>query len=409
MLKIGLIGKTNAGKTTLFNAVTMRNEEISNYPFTTKAPNIGVGYVKSPCVHKELGVQDNPKNSSCIDGWRFIPIEVIDLPGLISGAWAGKGLGNQFLSIATQADALLHVVDASGSINSKGEITEPGSGSPLADYYDIEEELILWYTKNIKENAEFVTRLMEGKKLDLVKAFAEVMSGLKVKESHVESALERTQLQEIPFEDWDEAEFKTFATEIRYLSKPTLIVANKMDMPVAEKNFLGLQETFGEKFVIPCSADVELALRRAEKTGIISYAPGEEGFRIKDPSNMTPKQAWALDYVKSRMLDKWLHTGVDMALYFTVFKLLSMNVVYPVEDSKRFSDSKGNVLPDAFMLPNGSTPYELAKAIHSDLSEGFLYAIDATTGLRLPKDYILRDRDVITIVSTKRKPRISKQ
>lgn len=403
MLRIGIIGKTNTGKTTFFNAVTMLNAEISNYPFTTKTPNIGVGYVKTPCVCRELGVTDNPKNSACINGWRFIPVEVVDLPGLIKGAWAGAGLGIQFLSVAAQSDVLLHIVDASGSINAKGEICEPGMGSPLADYYDIEEELIRWYMKNLIENAEQVRRLMQGKGLDLSKALTEVLAGIKVKEWHVKEALQRSKLMGIPFEDWDDEDFKAFATEIRYISKPTLIVANKMDLPVAEKNFQGLQETFGERFVVPCSADVELMLRRAEKAGAISYVPGEEGFKVKDESKLTPKQKWAINYVQSRVFDKWLRTGVDQALSIAVFKLLMMNVVYPVEDAKRYSDKKGNVLPDAFMLPQGSTPLDLAREIHSELAEGFLYAIDAVTGIRLPKDYQLHDRDVISIISTRKR------
>jgi ribosome-binding ATPase YchF (GTP1/OBG family) len=403
MLRIGIIGKTNTGKTTFFNAVTMLNAEISNYPFTTKTPNIGVGYVKTPCVCRELGVKDNPKNSACINGWRFIPVEIVDLPGLIKGAWAGAGLGNQFLSVAAQSDVLLHVVDASGSINAKGEICEPGMGSPLADYYDIEEELIRWYMKNLIDNAEQVRRLMQGRGLELSKALTEVLAGIKVKEWHVKEALNRAKLTGIPFEDWDDEDFKAFATEIRYISKPTLIVANKMDLPVAEKNFLGLQETFGERFVVPCSADVELMLRRAEKAGAISYVPGEEGFKVKDESKLTPKQKWAINYVQSRIFDKWLRTGVDQALAIAVFKLLMMNVVYPVEDAKRYSDKRGNVLPDAFMLPQGSTPLDLAREIHSELAEGFLYAIDAVTGIRLPKDYQLHDRDVISIISTRKR------
>ncbi|NHV60831.1 MAG: redox-regulated ATPase YchF [Candidatus Verstraetearchaeota archaeon] len=403
MLRIGIIGKTNTGKTTFFNAVTMLNAEISNYPFTTKTPNIGVGYVKTPCVCRELGVKDNPKNSACINGWRFIPVEIVDLPGLIKGAWAGAGLGNQFLSVAAQSDVLLHVVDASGSINAKGEICEPGMGSPLADYYDIEEELIRWYMKNLIDNAEQVRRLMQGRGLELSKALTEVLAGIKVKEWHVKEALNRAKLTGIPFEDWDDEDFKAFATEIRYISKPTLIVANKMDLPVAEKNFLGLQETFGERFVVPCSADVELMLRRAERAGAISYVPGEEGFKVKDESKLTPKQKWAINYVQSRVFDKWLRTGVDQALAIAVFKLLMMNVVYPVEDAKRYSDKKGNVLPDAFLLPQGSTPLDLAREIHSELAEGFLYAIDAVTGIRLPKDYQLHDRDVISIISTRKR------
>ncbi|MEM2667814.1 MAG: TGS domain-containing protein, partial [Candidatus Methanomethylicaceae archaeon] len=299
--------------------------------------------------------------------------------------------------------ALLHIVDASGSINEKGEICEPGAGSPLADYYDIEDELIRWYMKNIADNAEKIRKMILNKGMSTSRALFEVLAGIKVKEWQINEALERTNLQEVPFIDWDNEDLKAFATEIRYISKPTLIVANKMDIPIAEKNFRGLQEALGEKFVVPCSAEVELMLRRATKAGAIEYIPGEEGFRIKDESKLTPRQKWAINYVQSRIFDKWLTTGVDQALSIVVFKLLKMNVVYPVEDPKKFSDSKGNVLPDAILMPQGATPFDLAKEIHSDLAEGFLYAIDAVTGIRLPKDYTLRDRDVISIVSTRKK------
>ena len=131
MIKIGLIGKTNAGKTTFFNASTLLSAPVSNYPFTTKKPNLGQAYVKTVCVCKELGVVDNPRNSSCIDGARFIPIQLIDLPGLIKGSWMGKGLGTQFLSVASQADALIHIADASGSVGVDGKLTKPGMGNPV--------------------------------------------------------------------------------------------------------------------------------------------------------------------------------------------------------------------------------------------------------------------------------------
>jgi ribosome-binding ATPase YchF (GTP1/OBG family) len=405
VLKVGIIGKTNAGKTTFFNAVTMLNAEISNYPFTTKTPTYGVGYLKTACVCRELGVKDTPKNSTCIDGWRFIPVEVIDLPGLIKGASEGAGLGIQFISIAAQADVLLHVVDASGSIDSNGKICEPGLGSPLADYYDIEEEIIKWYTKNLVENAEKVSRLIDAKSMPLGKALFEILSGIKVTEKNIADALSRTKLSGVEFGEWEDEDFRAFASEIRYLSKPTIIVANKMDMPVSERNFKGLQDTFGEAFVVPVSADVELVLRRAEKLGLISYIPGEEIFKIKDASMLSAKQKWALDYVRGRMLDKWLRTGVDLAMSAAIFKLMRMNVIYPVEDAKKYSDSKGNVLPDAYMLPHGSTPLDLAKAVHTHLADGFLYAIDATSGFRLPNDYTLRDRDVISIVTARKKPK----
>src|SRR6266576_1755399 len=124
MIRIGIIGKTNTGKTTFFNAATSSTEEVSTYPFTTKKPNTATGQVQTLCVCRELDVTDKPRNSTCIDGWRFIPIEVIDLPGLIKGAFEGKGLGTQFLNVVSQADALLHVVDASGGVDAEGKITQ---------------------------------------------------------------------------------------------------------------------------------------------------------------------------------------------------------------------------------------------------------------------------------------------
>src|SRR5574341_2336295 len=170
MIKIGLIGKTNTGKTTFFNSATLASAEISNYPFTTKQPSVGNATAITLCVHKEFGVQDQPKNSRCIDGWRFIPVELVDLPGLIKGAWEGKGLGNQFLSIAAQSDALLHIVDASGSIDASGKIAEPGTGDPVADIGDIEEELVMWYLKLFEANRDKISRAISGAGMDIVHA-----------------------------------------------------------------------------------------------------------------------------------------------------------------------------------------------------------------------------------------------
>ena len=141
MLTIGIVGKTNTGKTTLFNAATLLNAKISNFPFTTKEPDIGTAYVCDVCVCKELDVKDNPLNSTCIAGWRYVPVKIIDVPGLLKDAWMGRGLGNQFLSAIGQADALIHVVDASGSIDADGKMTQPGSGNPVQDAMDTEMEL----------------------------------------------------------------------------------------------------------------------------------------------------------------------------------------------------------------------------------------------------------------------------
>jgi hypothetical protein len=76
-----------------------------------------------------------------------------------------------------------------------------------------------------------------------------------------------------------------------------------------------------------------------------------------------------------------------------------MNVVYPVEDEDKFSDRKGNVLPDAFLIPHSASVHDLAAEIHTDLAKSMIYAVDARTKIRLPADYALRDRDVVKIVA----------
>ena len=402
MVKIGLIGKTNTGKTTFFNAATLGTAEISTYPFTTKQPNYGVGYVSTPCVCKEFGVKDNPRNSKCINGWRHIPIELIDLPGLIKGAWAGKGLGNQFLSVASQSDALLHVVDASGSVDEEGRLTEPGTGDPLADYYDIEEELVMWFMKLIDRSTDRITRsLKKGK--ELPEAMEEVLMGVKVNREHIRQALIQSNLEKKDFENWTPMDDRRFASALREISKPTLIVANKMDLDTAPDNFKKLRDQLTDKILVPCSAEAELILRRAEQKKLIRYIPGEEEFEIIDESKLTERQRWALDFIRRRVLDEYMRTGVQFALNVAVFKLLKMNAVYPVYDIQKLSDRHGNVLPDVYLMPDGADVRELAQVIHSELAKGLLYAIDARTGLRLPANYKLKDRDVLSVVSATRR------
>ena len=402
LVRIGLIGKTNTGKTTFFNAATLGTAEISTYPFTTKQPNYGVGYVLTPCVCREFGVKDNPRNSKCVDGWRHIPIELIDLPGLIKGAWAGKGLGNQFLAVASQSDVLLHVVDASGSVDEEGRLTEPGTGDPLADYYDIEEELVMWFMKLIDRSTDRIIRsLRKGK--ELPEAMEEVLMGVKVNREHIRQALIRSNLEKKDFENWTPMDDKRFATALREVSKPTLIVANKMDLDTAPENFKRLRDQLMDKIVIPCSAEAELILRRAEQRKLIRYIPGEEEFEIINESSLTERQKWALDFIRKRILDEYMRTGVQFALNVAVFKLLKMNAVYPVYDVQKLSDRHGNVLPDVYLMPDGADVRELAKVIHSELAKGLLYAIDARTGLRLPANYKLKDRDVLSVVSTTRR------
>ena len=402
MIKIGLIGKTNTGKTTFFNAATLGSAEISNYPFVTKQPNVGNASAITLCVHKESGVLDSPRNSRCIDGWRFIPIELVDLPGLIKGAWEGKGLGNQFLSIAAQSDALLHIVDVSGSIDASGKIAEPGTGDPIADIADIEEEVIMWYLKLLEGNYDKISRSIHSSN-DVVSSITEIFRGIGVREDHVKYALSVNELQNIKFDDFNPENRRNFCWSLREISKPTLIVANKVDLPVATENFRRLREEYKDSIIVPTSADAELTLRRAQARGLIKYLPGDERFEMTNQSSLNDKQKWALNFIRKDVLNEYMRTGVQFAINVAVFKLLRMNAVYPVADPTKMSDRSGNVLPDVYLMKTGSTVKDLAEDIHTDLAKGLLYAIDVRDGLRLPTSYHLKDRDILSIVSARKK------
>ena len=402
MIKVGLIGKTNTGKTTFFNSATLDTAEISNYPFTTKQPHVGNASAITLCVHKEFDVQDSPKNSRCINGWRFIPVDLVDLPGLIKGAWEGKGLGNQFLSVAAQSDALLHIVDGSGSIDASGKIAEPGTGDPVADVADIEEELVMWYLKLFEGNHDKISRAINSG-VDIIYAITDVFRGIGVREHHVRFALEDNNLIAVRFDDFGPQRSKDFCWSLRDISKPTLIVANKVDLPSAAENFRRLREQYKDMIVVPCSADAELTLRRAENRGLIRYIAGDERFEIKDQAVLNDKQKWALNFIRKDILDEYMRTGVQFAINVAVFKLLRMNTVYPVADASKLTDKHGNILPDVYLMKSGATVEDLAKDIHSELAKGLLYAIDIRDGLRLPTNYQLKDRDVVSIISTKKK------
>ena len=401
-IRLGLIGKTNTGKTTFFNAATLASNEISSYPFTTKKPVTGIAHAISLCVHQEFKIQDNPNNSKCVDGWRYIPIELIDLPGLIKDAWKGKGLGNQFLSIAAQSDAILHVVDASGGIDSTGKITQTGTGDPISDFADIEEELIMWYHKILEGNRDKVSKLLNTGH-DIVSAITDLYRGIGVNKNHVKETITAVSLEDKKFDDYSISDVKKFVSYLRKISKPTLIVANKIDVDGADKNFDRLRARYNDSIVIPVSGDSEFSLRRAEQKGLIKYSPGSEQFEILKHDDLNEKQVNALEFIKKGIMGEYMRTGVQFAINIAVFKLLKMNSIYPIAVEKNLTDKKGRVLPDLILLKDGSTIADLAHEIHTDLVKGLLYAKDLRYNLRLPVDYQLRDRDVVSLISAAKK------
>ena len=398
---VGVVGKPNVGKSTFFAAATLKDVPIADYPFTTIQPNVGVAHLKTKCVCKEMGVTDNPQNSACVNGTRLIPVKVVDVAGLVEGASKGKGLGNQFLDDLRQADALIQVVDASGSTDLEGRKVPPGSHNPVGDITMVEHEFDLWMFGILKKDWEKATRSLEQTGGKVVEHLAERLSGLSVTFADVEHVVLHLHLRTEKPSTWTDDQLMQFVVETRKLTKPSLVAANKADLPTAPPNIAELRKT--GRMVVPCASEAELLLRKAAEHQLVEYTPGDSGFTVKDPQRLSPAQSNALRMVDEKVMKVYGGTGVQDAVNQAFFELLQAVVVFPVEDETRLSDKEGRVLPDAFVMKGGSTAIDLARTVHSELAESFLYAVDARTGKRLGSDHVLKDRDIVKIVSSSKR------
>lgn len=392
---LGIVGKPNVGKSTFFKACSLAEVEIANRPFVTVLPNHGVGYVKVDCIDKEFNTQCMPKHGFCINHQRFVPIDLMDVAGLVKGASQGKGLGNQFLDDLRQADAFIHIVDASGTTDLEGKPAK--NHNPIEDIEMLESELDLWYLEILKKVWKTFSRQLQQTKENFAKAVAKQFSGLKVKEEHIKKIMLKLNYNSEKPSEWTENQLSNFSHELRHLTKPMIIAANKCDMFDAKENIEKMKKNFINYIIIPCSADSELALREAAKHELIEYIPGDSNFKINE-NKINEKQKEALNKIKKNVLDVYGNTGVQQILNMAVFDLLKYLAIFPAGATK-LADSKGNILPDCFLLPENSTALDFAYFLHTDFGKNFIRAIDARSKKALGKEYKLKNRDALEIVT----------
>jgi hypothetical protein len=397
-MQIGIVGKPNVGKSTFFNAATEAHAEIANYPFTTIDANRGVMYVRKPCPCKEFKVECTPHNSKCINGTRYVPIEAIDVAGLVPDACKGRGLGNKFLDDLSQADALIHIIDASGGTDAEGNPCGVGKHDSLEDIEFLEKEITYWLKGIIKKNWEAVAKRSELEDKKIEDMLAEKLTGLRVKEEHINNAIKKLNINKDKPSNWTDEELLKLSDFVRKISKPMLIAFNKSDIATGEQIKKADELSKKGYVVVPTSAECELALKNAAKNGLIDYKPGSNSFKILNESGLTDKQGKGLEYIKTHVLDKYGSTGIQKCIDEAV-KMLDLIVVYPVEDETHLKDKQNRVLPDAYFMKSNSTAKDLAYKVHTDLGDNFIRAVDARTKRVIGADHKLKDGDVIRIIA----------
>jgi len=372
--------------------------QIANYPFTTIEPNHGTGFVRIDCIDTFFKVQCNPRTGYCKNHQRFVPVDLVDVAGLVPGASEGKGLGNKFLDDLRKADALIHVIDCSGSTNEKGEPVALNSYDPANDIKFLETEIDLWFKGVVEKNILKIARKRFESKSELLQSLSEIFSGLCVKSFQLEKAINACNLIEKKLFDWTQDDFLAFAIQLRKQSKPIIIAANKIDLPGAIENLGKLKKQFPEQIIFGCSADSELALKKAVNAALIEYLPGDADFKIL--KDLSAGQSQALTAIQKNVLEKLSGTGCEKILNAIVFDLLKCIAIFPA-GSNKLVDSEGRILPDCFIMPPGTTALDFAFSLHSDIGNNFIRAINVKTKQLVGKDHKLEHRDAIEIIFNK--------
>ena len=395
---IGIVGKPNVGKSAFFRSLTLADAESGDFPFTTIDPNSAIGYVKIKDPALDFDKHSNPRDGFVLGDWRFAPIEIIDVAGLVPGAHEGKGLGNKFLDDLRQADALIHVIDLSGGTNEKGEKVEINSYNPANDIKFLEEELDHWFLNVLKKNWLNIEKKFRQQDMKLEDALNTVLSGLNISLDDIYAAclelkLDKTNASENVFE---------LAQKLRQLSKPMIIAANKCDVLMEdnlwEKKLNSLKEQFPNYLIIPILAQYEANVKTASKAGLLDYIPGDVSFSVTDESKLNDAQKAGLAQI-DKVMKKMNGSGVQQCLDAAVFDLLKLKPIFP--GGSKLEDSKGNTLPDCFLMKEDATALDFAYRLHTDFGKYFIKSIDIKTKMMVGKDHSLKFGDIVEIVSGK--------
>jgi GTP-binding protein YchF len=357
-MKVGIVGMPNAGKSSLFNALTKAGAEAANYPFTTIEPNIAVVPVQDErltTVSQMIGASEIVEDT----------ISFHDIAGLVRGASEGEGLGNKFLANIRETDALVHVVRAH---HDDGIIHPEGSVNPLRDIETIETELIFADLEQVEKRTLKVVREARGGDKS---ALAEQAWLAQITELLLAGKPART----LPMPD----EVDKGQTVQLLTAKPVLFVAN------VDEGEDGVPEEIAAH-----------ALGHGEGVVAVSSRLEAELSELDDEEAIVMRAELGAS-----------ESGLQRVVR-GAFDLLALNAFFTIGQGKR---------AQSWHLRDGLTAWHAAGQIHSDIQRGFVkaevipwdalldaggYAQARERGtLRLEgRDYVMQDGDVLTVKFT---------
>lgn len=405
---IGIVGKPSSGKSTMLNSLTDANAAVGAFPFCTIDPNKATGYLQVDCACSRFDTSlqklCKPNYGWCHDGKRHVPIMLLDVAGLVPGAHSGRGLGNKFLDDLRHADALIHVVDVSGTTNEEGKNTR--GYDPLNDIEWLQDEIRLWIENNLKRRWGSIVRKHTATKSSIVDTLQAQFGGYGSLSPMIQRALDRIDNLP-PLEDWNDDWITKVVKSFMLEKFPTVLALNKIDHPDADKNVSKIMLKYSDSKIVLTSAITEVFLRKLKKQKFVHYDEGTEFIDTfeDDPVNLKEldeKILNRIEKIRDLVLYRFGSTGVVQVLQASV-DILGLIPVYTVKNIQSFTGGNGtNVFRDCFLVKRGTTVGKVARYIMG--SEVTIAAIETVGGVKVSEESLV-EPGVNDILSFKLAPR----
>ena len=297
-----------------------------------------------------------------------MPIELLDVAGLVPGAHQGKGLGNKFLDDLRHADALIHVVDVSGTTDAEGKATR--GYDPSNDIVWLRSEIVRWIQGNLMEKWGSIKRRHVAIKASPVDTLQGQFSGYGSTSQTVARCLDKLQLKE-PLEHWSDETVEKVVHAFTDEKFPTVIALNKIDHPDADKNIAKIAKAQDPQSIVLCSAISEVFLRRLSKQGYIKYVEGSEFLDTREDlieqgdseggglKEMDEKLKTRIENLKDMVLYRFGSTGVVQVLSRAA-ELLGLVPIFPVRNVHTFGSGSAGanmVFRDCVLVKKSVHPF----------------------------------------------------